>query len=255
MNGFLLALSFMTRLPVRRLIFTSPTAVQQQRSIYYYPLVGAVLAAILSVLSYLSQSLSDDFLRSSILVSVWVILTGALHLDGLADSWDAYFAHHGDASRTLSVMKDPANGTLAVVAIVICIVFKIAAVSALLSSAIGIGSVLLGALVVPRAFVLLLMLITPYVGAQQGRGAGSALNIGQSNRVTLLVLFTTMAVMTVVMGFSLSLASALVAILLLLWWRRVWQKMIGGFTGDVLGAYIEMAECSVLLVACYMLAV
>lgn len=255
MNSFLYALVLMTRLPVGRLYWAAPSASHWRRSIYYYPLVGAVLALLLMLVNHFTSSIADDFVRASILVLTWVLLTGALHLDGLADSWDAYFAHHGNAARTMQIMKDPTNGTLAVVAIVLCILLKVACLTYLILAVENENLVFLVTLAISRALVLLLMLYTPYAPFDTGASQSIAarLSAEQSTGITFAVVLASITFMLFVMENSMVLTSVLACVLLLVWWRQVWIKMIGGYTGDVLGAYIEMAECTILLTICYII--
>ncbi len=251
MNSLLLAICFMTLLPVCGLIKVEPSNEHYQRAIYYYPLVGVILASILVLLNTFSLATFSPFLSSCVLISVWVALTGALHIDGLADSWDAYFAHHGSADRTLEVMKDPRNGTMAVIAIVLCLMLKVAALTELLMLDISIGPLVFGVLVLPRTMVLLLMLLTSYVSRQPALAMGGELNSAQSPFLTYVLLIVSTVLLCLLMGVAITALSVLGGVILLIWWRAVWVRMIGGFTGDVLGAYIEMSECLLLLIMCF----
>lgn len=68
-------------------------------------------------------------MRAALLLVFWVLATGALHLDGLADSADAWVGGLGDRERTLAIMKDPCCGPAAVVALVVVLLVKFAALA------------------------------------------------------------------------------------------------------------------------------
>ena len=80
------------------------------------PAVGLIIGLVLLLLALLLKSVGAS-VAAAILVVAWVIMTGALHLDDLADSADAWLGSHGDRGRALEIMKDPACGPAGVVAI------------------------------------------------------------------------------------------------------------------------------------------
>lgn len=243
-NSFLIALGLMTRVPVTRFASATVSDIERQQSIYYYPVVGILLAIALYCVANVTEGFNYPLLSAAILLAVWVAITGALHLDGLADSWDAYFAHHGDKNSTHRVLNDPANGTMAVVAIVLAMVLKLAGLSYLINLPLELGPILLAALVLPRSFVLLLMLKTPYA---KTNGIASGLDTQQSSRVSYGLLLATILLLALALPLKALIAALMGAAGILIWWRRCWMKMIGGYTGDILGAYIEMTECIVLI--------
>ena len=94
----LIALQFLTRLPVR--LPGMPEPEQIGRSLLWYPLVGVLLGGLLLALHGLLGD-TPALLQAAILLAVWVGLSGGLHLDGLADTADAWIGGHGDRQRTL----------------------------------------------------------------------------------------------------------------------------------------------------------
>ncbi|HCA63204.1 MAG TPA: adenosylcobinamide-GDP ribazoletransferase, partial [Pseudomonas sp.] len=83
MLPLLIALQFLTSLPIR--LPAMPTPRQQGRSLLHYPAVGLFLGALLWLAALLLEGASP-LLQAALLLALWVALTGALHLDGLADS-------------------------------------------------------------------------------------------------------------------------------------------------------------------------
>ena len=158
LQPLLIALQFLTRIPIR--LAGMPTAEQQGRSLLYYPLVGLLLGGLLWLLQYWLAG-TAALLQAALLLSAWVALSGGLHLDGLADSADAWVGGMGDRERTLALMKDPCCGPMAVVVLLLVLLLKFAALVALLES--GTLAALLLAPLLGRSAVLALILGTPYV--------------------------------------------------------------------------------------------
>src|SRR5690606_7673193 len=125
----LIALQFLTRLPVR--LPGMPEAQQIGRSLLWYPLVGLLLGGLLLALHGLLGA-TPALLQAAILLAVWAGLSGGLHLDGLADSADAWVGGLGDRERTLAIMKDPRSGPIAVVVLLLVLLLKFAALAVLL---------------------------------------------------------------------------------------------------------------------------
>lgn len=156
MMPLLIALQFLTRLPVR--LPGMPEPQQIGRSLLFYPLVGALLGLLLLGLEWL---LGDTalLLKAALLLAAWVALSGGLHLDGLADTADAWVGGYGDRERTLAIMKDPRSGPIAVVVLVLVLLLKFAALVALLEQ--GPIAALLLAPWLARGLLPLLFMTTP----------------------------------------------------------------------------------------------
>jgi adenosylcobinamide-GDP ribazoletransferase len=174
----------------------------------------------------------------------WVWLTGGLHLDGLADSADAWVGGLGDRDRTLEILRDPRIGAMGALTLGLILIGKWSALLSLIAA-----DDLLPVLWVPvlaRAQVLLLMLTTPY--ARPGGMAEQAVACLPRGLAWVLV------------GLALSLVALadrlaggwglplLVAGITLILWRRAMVRRLGGFTGDTAGALVELTETAVLLV-------
>ncbi len=234
MRSFWLALQFLTRLPTP--VLHDIEAQQVGRSLAWYPVVGLLLGAILYGAAWLLQGQSP-LLVGAILLALWVGLSGALHLDGLADTADAWVGGMGDRERTLEIMKDPASGPMGVSAIVVVLLLKFAALVTLPPVALLLIPVL------ARSGVALLFVTTRYV---RPGGIGEAL-AQHSPRVAVIIgaLLVTAAAL-----FAWQWHGALLLLITaLLWWllRRALIKRLGGFTGDTAGAMLEILECIALI--------
>lgn len=226
---FWVALSLLTRLP-------TPCIHDLQERDYawsalYHPLVGLIIGFLLALTAWLLSG-SSPVLVSALLVMLWAMITGGLHLDGLADGADAWLGGLDDQEKTHQILKDPLVGSAGVVALVCTLLLKFAALYVLLEQQLY-GLVLL-APVVGRSYGLLLLLSTPYV-----RENGLA-----SSMINLLPKRYAWGVLGGVLCLS-SLASfwAVVCSFLAFWLlRRLMIQRLGGCTGDMIGATIEVTE-------------
>ncbi|WP_137972452.1 adenosylcobinamide-GDP ribazoletransferase [Pseudomonas sp. F(2018)] len=233
----LIALQFLTRLPVR--LVGMPEPAQIGRSLLWYPLVGLLLGGLLLALHGLLGA-TPALLQAAILLAVWVGLSGGLHLDGLADTADAWVGGYGDRERTLAIMKDPRSGPIAVVALLLVLLLKFAALVVLLER--GAWAGLLLAPWLGRALLPLLFLTTTYVRAG---GLGAALS-EHTPRERLPLVLAGHCIVMLLLGFSAVLA--LLAAVLVFWLlRRAFVARLGGTTGDTAGALLELGECAVLV--------
>jgi len=235
LRPFWLALQFLSVLPAPAQPVPSPE--EQGRPLLAYPLVGLLFGLLLLGLAALLAPL-PPLLSAALLLAFWVVLSGALHLDGLADSADAWLGGHGSAARTLEIMKDPRSGPAGVVAVVLLLLLKFAA----LAEGGGWQALLLAPLL-GRTALVLLFLTTPYV-RPGGLGEGLARHLPRRSAgwmvgaVGLLVLLLA--------GGRGLLLLAVVAILFFTL-RRMLLARIGGTTGDTAGAVTEITETVVLM--------
>ena len=241
MHGLLVAIGFLTRIPVPARVFDIPGA--QARSLPWYPLVGVLIGALLCALGWLLRD-APPLLGAALLLATWVGLTGALHLDGLADSADAWIGGLGGTdnerrARTLEIMKDPRSGPAAIVVLELLLLLKFAALASLPMPA---WPALLLAPMLARAGLTALFLTTPYVRAD---GIGAALRAAP--RAACIVAVVLALAVALANGWRGALAVA-AALAVWLAWRHASQRRIGGFTGDTAGAACEMIETSVLVV-------
>ncbi|GLO33084.1 adenosylcobinamide-GDP ribazoletransferase [Pseudomonas putida] len=229
-----IALQFLSSLPVSLPGMPAPREVG--RSLLCYPLVGLLFGLLLWLASYLLQGTPAP-LHAALLLTLWVLLSGALHLDGLADSADAWLGGFGDRERTLLIMKDPRSGPIAVVTLVLVLLLKFCALWVLVEQ--GIGAQLLLAPLIGRAAMLGLFLSTPYV--RQG-GLGQALAEHLPRHAAGWVLLGCVLFCLVLGGWVMVLALAVFA-----WLRQLMCRRLGGTTGDTAGAMLELLELAVVL--------
>jgi adenosylcobinamide-GDP ribazoletransferase len=238
MLPFWIALQFLSSLPVRLSGMPEPQALG--RSLLFYPLVGLIFGLILWSLNALLVG-TPTLLHAALLLSAWVLLSGALHLDGLADSADAWLGGFGDRERTLTIMKDPRSGPIAVVTLVLVLLLKFCALLALIEQQHAVWL-----LIVPlmgRAALLGLFLTTPYVRAG---GLGQALADHLPRGAGWQVLMISALGCVLIAGLS-GVFALVLALLVFVWLRRVMLQRLGGTTGDTAGALLELLEVALLV--------
>ncbi|WP_348760827.1 adenosylcobinamide-GDP ribazoletransferase [uncultured Salinisphaera sp.] len=245
-----LALVLLTTLPVARLIGAPITPRDQGRSVAWYPWVGALIGSLLAILASITHG-APPAVAAVVVLIVWVGLTGGLHLDGLADCTDGAFAGHGDPERTLAVMREPTAGPMAIIALVLVLLTKFAALVVVLGDirTTSAGALLLVAVpLAARAAAAGLMTHTAY-----RRGNGIATD--QAAWASRPAIWGSIGLSLIVTALLLSVVGALglafVALAATVGWRRLWTARIGGYTGDTTGGLIELVEALLLIVVAW----
>ena len=233
-RAFALALQLLTRLPVPS-SSRPPRPEELGLSVLFFPVVGLLIGVLLAGLH------TTLWLIDPGVLAAWVLLTGGLHLDGLADTADAWIGGQGNRDRTLAIMKDSRSGPIAIVAIVLVLLAKFAALQALLAGDARV--ILLLAPVLGRTVIVLLLITTPYV-RPDGLGAPYASYLPRLS-CGLLVLLIAAATVAVLEWQGGALLAALGVGFV--GWRHGLLARLGGATGDTLGAACELAETIALL--------
>ncbi|MCH7335009.1 adenosylcobinamide-GDP ribazoletransferase [Acinetobacter sp. NIPH 2699] len=237
MLPFWIALQFLTILPIK--LKRIPDPKQNAQSVLFYPLIGLLIGFILFGSSLLLFKLPTILVASLILV-LWIWLTGGLHLDGLADMADAWVGGFGDSERTLKIMKDPACGPIGVLSLVIVCLIKFAAIYVLLEQQLYTFLIVVPA--IGRSVPLFLFLTTRYV---RDNGLGRSITDFIPKKAAWFVF---VIIISLLCAFKWQgVISLLTFILLLFYLRTKFMQRIGGITGDTVGAAIELVEVGILL--------
>ncbi|MFW6406344.1 adenosylcobinamide-GDP ribazoletransferase [Acinetobacter baumannii] len=246
MTPFWIALQFLTVLPIE--LKTIPTAQQNGRSILFYPMVGLIIGVILFLVACFFVKL-PALLLAAIILTLWIWLTGGLHLDGLADTADAWVGGFGDKLRTLQIMKDPSCGPIGVLSLVIICLLKFALVYVLIEQHQTLFLVFVPAL--GRVVPSILFLTTPYV---REKGLGRSLTDYLPKTASWII--TGFVLLLPLYWEWQGLIAIIVFLMSLIYLRHMFIKRIGGITGDTVGAAIEMSETVLLFtfaVSCFYL--
>jgi adenosylcobinamide-GDP ribazoletransferase len=247
LNLFLLALSFFSRLPMCKNVKYSPSRMRSASC--YFPLVGWLLATILIAIYMMVQPLVGISPALCLLIILSLLMTGALHEDGLADTFDGFFGGQ-TKERKLAIMKDSCIGTYGICALVMAILSKLVLLSALAEQGVLAVSLLV-AYPLSRAMAISLVQDMLYVsnhipnsGSNSGskNGSKSADLAKPFSPKTLLFVLITGAAACVLLPL-LTAVYMLVGCLLLRYWLRFWMsKHINGYTGDCLGTAQQLQE-------------
>jgi adenosylcobinamide-GDP ribazoletransferase len=255
MQALQLALRFLTTLPTLALKTapaSTPTpefaltpiaddAAAQGLSLLWYPAVGLLLGVLLTLACIVLPL--PFYLQAVLTVVLWIAITGGLHLDGVADCADAWVGGLGDRERTLLLLKDPLCGSMGVIALVAVLALKATALAAVIQ--VGQVAWLWSVPLLARLSLLLLFLTTRYVREQ---GLGAVLAQHFSRTWARRVLFVSLLALVFILPLDLwgAFLMTVLAIFLLLRWAAM--RRLGGFTGDVAGAQVELVEVGLLLV-------
>ncbi len=241
LGGLVTAIRMLTILPV-----PGRNAPKAASSLYWFPVVGLLLGALVTALSCGFARLPVRFPPYMValpLLAVSALLTRAFHLDGLADWADGWWGGY-DRERILEIMKDSHIGTFGVVALVLALLGKLLCYTHLLAQGqpewIGVSFVL------SRMGMVDLAVAQPY--ARTGPGTGSSVVHQAHLRHGLIAAGLAAAILLAWPGLSWQHAGiALLAALLIarLFGARCRQR-IGGVTGDTLGAGNELIELAIL---------
>lgn len=237
MQGLLLAIQFLTIAPIKIRDFNEKKLPQ---AVIFFPIVGLLLGLFLSGLNNLLLTLHfEQFISSTILVILLIISTGGLHLDGLADTFDA-IAGGKNKEEILQIMRDPHIGTIGVTSIFCAVSLKIALLSSI-NHSLKLNALILMC-VISRWSLVLTMFSFPYA-----REEGKAKAFIQGMNINLFCLTTTITLLisAIIWQFKGLLIIALSGVIALMIGKYISSK-IGGITGDVLGAVNELIEISVL---------
>jgi len=238
MSSFSLAWQFLTILPWRK----SEQECSPQllgRSMAYYPAIGLLLGLILWAAHWALSLFLPRALGDGLVLLILVVLTGALHLDGLA-------AGKAPEER-LRIMKDHRVGTFGAVGLILVLGLKFLALHSLITQ--EVGKALLVALTLSRWSMVQLTYRAPYARREGGLGLPFKENL--KKREMVIATITSLAVSLVLLrvwGAILWLGVGLLTLL----FQSFFEKKIGGITGDILGAANETNEVFALILICGM---
>ena len=213
---------------------------------YWFVPIGAFLGFLLYGVALLLQSLKAPLLSSSLLIGLLVFLTRAFHLDGLSDMFDG-FGGGWTKERKLEIMKDSSVGVFGVLALIITLLVKVSALALLIER--GGMATLVYVPLLSRLFVVAQAVFNPYA-RKEGGTASRSVTEGRTRHVLVslvwvVVIVILFQVISLVKLVILAGAGAIVTVKV----AYKSRKHIGGVTGDILGATIELSEVGMLLLA------
>lgn len=236
-----LAFGFLTIIPMPHVSYG---ANELGRAGKWFPFVGLVLGGILVGVYIPFMMVFPPFLAGALTVVAWVMLTGGLHLDGLADCFDGMSAAVS-VERRLEIMRDPRMGAFGGIGLTLFLILKVTAAGFLHDQIFA----LLFAPIVARFTLLIVARLRP--ARPGGLGAWFASEIG----IGSLIVASIIPLAMIPFGFFglncriwMSCAALTAAVVMTLHVIMIARSRLGGMTGDVLGLTVELSELAVLLV-------
>ncbi len=234
--GLLGAIQFLTRVPIRL-----RAAPDLSRSVPWFPVAGAMIGAAVGGVAVGMFELVPPLVAAAIAVLFGVLLTGAFHEDGLADTADALGGWSPEQRR--EILKDSRHGSYGVAAMCGTIVVRITCVAAL-GPAVAFAS-LVAAHTLGRGAAVAVMGLAPPV-PEEGLGADYSRTLSPQRAIVGVMAALAIAALSVgwwVGPFMSAAACGAVAV------SVVARRAFGGVSGDILGAVEQVTECLVLVVA------
>jgi adenosylcobinamide-GDP ribazoletransferase len=229
MNDFLAALALLTIVPIRRELNFSA------RAFTYFPLIGALLGLVLGISFLVSRFFFPPLVTAALIVALWAVLTGGLHLDGVSDACDALFAAT-TRERRLEILRDVHMGAFGATGLVLILLLKFAALNSVNSFALFLAPVLARwAMVYAAAFPL-------------ARNEGMAALFARGLTRCELTFATLLALVFAVPFGWLGIGAWIGAVVVATGIARFAIARLGGLTGDIYGMVCECVEVSILLV-------
>lgn len=237
---FLAAFTLLTRLPVGR--FDGARAHNAfAGAVWAYPIVGVVIGSIGATVYLLSAEIGLPPAFAAICaIAAMALATGALHEDALADMADGFGGGRSRAHK-LEIMRDSRLGTFGVLALVLSVAARAAAVTSIaVPSKVAVALIVSGSLA--RGAMLVPVILLPPARVD-GLGAGLR-TTGKARHLVGLVLSATFVF--VLLPPTAAASAAATTVLIALWLSILSWRQIGGYTGDALGATEVIAECATL---------
>jgi adenosylcobinamide-GDP ribazoletransferase len=246
----LLALSFFTRIPVRLPDVVKPEMLN--RASRYFALIGVLIGAINALVLVIFASFLPITLAILITMAFSLLLTGAFHEDGWADVWDG-FGGGWSVEQKLNIMKDSRLGTYGASALFFILMLKYQSLVLLSASAGNAGSVLTLSLALVLAHTLSRAVSTSLIFsmAYVSEDANSKVKpLAQHLSLNGLII---LLIAGVVVLFALLPALQCLVMIVCLWAIRIllifwFNRQLGGFTGDCLGAAQQILEVAVYII-------
>ncbi len=237
LNDFFSALAFLTILPVRKKEIS-------QRILTYFPLVGFLLGIILTLVNRFLTKLFPSSITNLFILLTLILLTGGLHIDGFADSFDGFFSGK-DKGEILRIMDDPHIGTKGVVAVFFLLLFKFLILEKLKFKY---QPLILMPIISRWAMVVAINFAQP----AKNEGLGKIFTEEKDYLPRLSLSMPCLIASLFTLGLTVfflafrSIILIFVCIIFIFALLKYSNKKISGITGDILGAINEIAELCVL---------
>lgn len=236
MKRFVLMLQFMTRIPIN--INLEVDEEDFFKGIIYFPLIGLIIGMFVISSYYIGLKISNALLGAVFAVIMEIFITGGLHLDGLADTFDGIYSNR-PKDRILEIMKDSRLGTNGALALFVLLILKFVLISNL-----KIPTVYPVLLLMPVFSRLNMVLASRIAMPARKHGMGN-LFIGKVKTRQFIIAL----ILAIIPSLVFVKIVPVIALMLIfsMWYVRHISYRIDGITGDILGALCELSELAFLL--------
>ncbi|HLD36732.1 MAG TPA: adenosylcobinamide-GDP ribazoletransferase [Planctomycetota bacterium] len=247
MKSILVALQFLTPIPIK---LKSVEPKDLARSMRYFPLIGLLIGLFLVLVKTLAFGPLNfsGMITATLMLLTLTALSGGLHLDGLSDMCDGFYAGRS-REEIVKIMRDPHIGVMGVIGIFFILMIKWSVLASLPLSMLYYSNIAL--ILVPflgRWAMVIAAAAGPYAQAAiDGTAKPFVDNVTRKDAIisTVITLVVTLA-LSFISGNFVWVALMIVALLVVMAMVMISRKMLGGLTGDILGAVNEVTEVAVL---------
>lgn len=254
MNGLLLAFQFFTIVPIKKEL---PLGKKEVTFMYcMLPVIGAFIGLTVYGVYLLSGHVLEftPFLTAVLLVVTGFVLSGGLHLDGFADTADAFFSYK-TAEKRFAILDDPRLGAFGTMALIFLVVVKIALIYEAVTAQIGLVYAFIFIPLIARALLAICFAVIP-----TAKEKGIAFFFKEKIHEKVVVLCSTVLLILTILLYAFFFERLGFAMLLfmlfgssIVLFKRWSMKQFNGITGDLAGAYIEGMEVLLWGIALFLL--
>ncbi|MDO4753886.1 MAG: adenosylcobinamide-GDP ribazoletransferase [Bacillota bacterium] len=239
-KGFLILIAYFTRIPIGSLVEFHES--RFRKGISLFPLLGLVFFGILLILSWALSYLHTDsaILGSSLIMVMYMLLSGGIHIDGLADSFDGFFSGR-EKEKIFAIMSDPHIGTFGVLGIIMVYLINIGALS---------GMIIPEILIFPYIARIHAYFVASFLPYAKESGMGKTFVDSADIRVALAhyIVFGVVTGLFFDVGmYGTILTSAGLSLVFAITAAGLSYRKIGGLTGDSMGMMIELSQTGYML--------
>ena len=241
MKPFLAAIQFLTVIPFPKAFVFQERALG--RSVPFFPLIGLLIGLTAAAVGYVVNIFLPPLPAMAMVVIFLLVISGGLHMDGLADTADGFFSAR-PRDKMLAIMRDSRIGVMGVIAVICVMLIKwslLLSLTGTLQMAVIVLMPLVG-----RSAMVITMTCLPYIRTDGGLATLFAVHRSWIHALWAVACML-IAGFLLAQGMGLSIALASLAVTAL--WTAYSFRKIGGYTGDTLGAVCEIVEIVPALVA------
>ncbi|CAM3896962.1 adenosylcobinamide-GDP ribazoletransferase [Hathewaya histolytica] len=235
LNNLLLYFQFFTRIPINKSLDCDMKNFRD--GAFFFPVIGLFIGALQYGLYRILINFIPGNIVAVIVLTVPIIVTGGLHVDGLGDTCDGFFSFKGDKEKIMEVMKDSRVGTFASIAIVVDILLRYTAISTLIST--GNPYMLIAAPIVGRFTVVFLAFIGK--SAKKNSSANIYINNIDVKGIIIATLITFLFIFKLI-SIKYTLIIIVASLVVSYAFNLFCNNKIGGLNGDNLGANYEIID-------------